>query len=77
MFKQRCIQDAEDRSEEISGKGGPVETLVDAVNFELFRLILEKVTGRPRPDGRPDFSGLLTSSDFLYLECAIVVQSST
>ena len=47
MPKQPCFWDTEDRLKEISAKGGPLETLAEAVDFKRFRPILEKTAGRP------------------------------
>ena len=61
MSKQPCIRDTEDRLKEISAKGGPLETLAAAVDFERFRPILEKAAGRPcsPKGGRPSLNAVL------------------
>ena len=55
MAKQPGFWDVEERSEEISADGDPLETLAGAVDFERFRPILERAAGKPRgpKGGRP------------------------
>ena len=55
MAKQPGFWDVEERSEEISADGDPLETLAEAVDFERFRPILEAAAGRPPgpKGGRP------------------------
>ena len=55
MAKQPGFWDVEERSEEISADGDPLETLAGAVDFERFRPILERAAGKPPgpKGGRP------------------------
>lgn len=55
MAKQSGFWSIEERLEEISAGGDPLETLNRTVEFERFRPILEKAAGRPRGStgGRP------------------------
>jgi len=55
MAKQAGFWSVEDRLEEISAGGDPLETLNETVAFERFRPILERAAGRPRgpKGGRP------------------------
>ena len=55
MAKQAGFWSVEDRLEEISAGGDPLETLNATVEFERFRPILEKAAGRPPSSkgGRP------------------------
>lgn len=50
-----------DRLSEISAQGDPLETLALTVDFEMFRLVLEKALGRPPrwKGGRPAFDPVL------------------
>ena len=70
MAKQPGFWDVEERSEEISADGDPLETLAGAVDFERFRPILERAAGKPpglkggRPalDVVPEFKMLVLQS---------------
>lgn len=63
MAKQAGSWSVEDRLEEISAGGDPLETLNATVELERFRPILEKAAGRPRRSkgGRPAMDVVLKS----------------
>lgn len=47
MVKQPGFWNVEERLQEISADGGPLETLAAAVDFERFRPTLERAAGKP------------------------------
>ncbi|PZX12369.1 transposase-like protein DUF772 [Palleronia aestuarii] len=61
MAKQTGFWSIEDRLEEFSAVGDPLETLNRTVEIERFRPILERAVGRPRgiKDGRPAMAVVL------------------
>ncbi len=67
MAKQSGFWSVEERLEEISAGGDPLETLDRAVEFERFRSILERASGRPRGSkgGRPEMDRAINQAGFI------------
>lgn len=69
MSKQRSFWQLEDRLNEISATGDPLETLSAAVDFERFRPIIQTPAGRPPggKGGRPALDTVLKFNMLLLL----------
>ncbi len=69
MPRQAGFWSVEDRLRELSAQGDPLEKLLEIVDFELFRAVLNEAVGsmdRPR-GGRPPFDAVLKFK-MLYLQ---------
>lgn len=69
MPKQAGFWSVEDRLRELSAQGDPLEKLLEIVDFEIFRVVLNDTLGpdeRPR-GGRPPFDAVLKFK-MLYLQ---------